>query len=71
MEQIQELKVGDCIKINESKYKVKKINIVKMGKCFKMHYGNTWEIDLIDEENNPCLIKLNGNTIGYYSIEIL
>lgn len=71
MDLVYKLKKGDTIKISDVCYQIIGINVIKMGKCFKDFYGNTWELSLIDDQDNRSIIKLNGKTIDGFPIEII
>ncbi len=68
MEKIHKLRVNDFIEVNDVKYIVVKIQVIKEGKCFRDHYGNTFLLKLQDKDNHEIDIKFNGKTIDDYII---
>lgn len=69
MEKIHDFRVGNFIKINFIKYKIVDISVIKMGKCFRDHYGNNLSFLLLDDSNNETNIIFNGKNIGDYIID--
>ena len=69
MEKIHNFRVGNFIKINFIKYKIIDISVIKNGKCFRDHYGNSLLFRLLDDNNNETNIIFNGKNIGDYIID--
>ena len=69
MEKIHKFRIGNFIKINFIKYKIIDISVIKMGKCFRDHYGNSFKFKLLDDNNNETNIIFNGKNIRDYIID--
>lgn len=70
MEKIHDFRAGNFIKINFIKYKIVNISVIKTGKCFRDHYGNSLSFLLLDDNNNETNIIFNGKNIGDYIIDV-
>lgn len=68
MEKIHNFRVDDFIKINFIKYKIIDISVIKKGKCFRDHYGNSFTFKLLDDNNNETNIIFNAKNIDDYII---